>query len=1307
MICCSVFALCLTGVAADEPAPTGPETEKRFPTLKTPPGFKATLFACDPLIEYPSAIALGPRAGSLFVVADFMTGLGTEIVRRDEIRLIDDTDGDGYADKATVYADQFNSIEGLTFHGGTVFAMHSPFLTALRDTDGDGKADERRDLLKGLGLSPEDNPVRLHCANGLVMGHDGWLYLALGDHGCDVIRPEGDRLVFEGGGILRCRPSGRDLHVFARGLRNIYDVALDAELNVFVRDNENDGGEYKIRVCHSFFGADHGYPYLYYERPNEALPPLADLGLGSSAGGLCYRERQFPGEYRGNLFFCEWGRSVVRYRPQAVGNRFNPLAEVEFATSAESDPYGFKPTDLVVERDGSLIVADWGDGQRPKRGRGRIYRIQYADEPANGGRAPTGRVVAPGDVTRSPAASIALLDVDSYFERVQAQEAIADGGPEGIKAVLAALDIGSLTARARSHAVWILARAQGRSSLDKLFELARNDSNAGVQIQAVRAIADLTDPVLVRHRLDAEPGDAETAERTAALAVGRDGAVLLDVVIAVGRMRWTKSPEWLQKVVSPSGQVKEPGKMWEPFVAHAAMQTLRRSGNWPAVLKLLELPSTEPMRSIALRAIADQAEPEVVDGLIARLGARPIDLDRKPRDGDTGPTERDAVRRNEYADALTRVYKKRAPWVYWGYRPAPRPANTVAWERTAAIEQALDRVLYDPDHAVRLAVLRRMQREKVPTVLATLETWLNSERDPSAVAAILDSLREHPAESLRDLLARVVADPKQLATNRSTALALLAGGLDEASAGRLLDLARSVEDGPVAAELIRELQKRPQLKAGPFLLARLSSQDANVRTAAVRALAELRVPSAGEPAQKLLADKNPIVREAAAAAVGRLGVGTAIEPLLRLAEDSDPTVRRASLHSLRLLGEPRVVLFAVAALADRQTQTAALECVGELGGPDQAGAVIDLARRDPSAVVLTLAIRLLAKWSDDMKLPAARRRELEQAVAELQGQSGVLVRWHTPGRLPASAAAKVLESVATPGPSDEASPGRLPGWQTVFATGLESRVSLTAKVKLAPADGDENRVWLAATDLILSESTAVQFLASSAGPLQVWLNGRRLYQRDQARTFQPDSDRFDGALNAGFNRLVVHTTGSREAAEFHVRYRRKNSTAELEQLSQAALARTGDAERGSKLFFDAEKVKCSKCHRIGDQGERIGPELTGVGERFSRIHIVESILEPSRTVATGFQTIAVVLQNGRVLTGIKIAETETTLTLGDNQGEKHLLAKADIEEQAVQSQSTMPDGIVKQITVDQFVDLIAFLVAQKGTGQRAGQTSPP
>src|SRR5262249_35991013 len=150
---------------------------------------------------------------------------GTEIVRRDEIRLVEDTDGDGYADKATVFAKGFNSIQGLAYHEGTLYVMHAPFLTALRDTKGTGAADERRGLRTGWGRPPGRNATRVRCANGVGEGHYGWLYLAMGANGLNVLRPEGDRLVLQGGGILRCRPDGRDLHVFATGLRNIYDVA--------------------------------------------------------------------------------------------------------------------------------------------------------------------------------------------------------------------------------------------------------------------------------------------------------------------------------------------------------------------------------------------------------------------------------------------------------------------------------------------------------------------------------------------------------------------------------------------------------------------------------------------------------------------------------------------------------------------------------------------------------------------------------------------------------------------------------------------------------------------------------------------------------------------------------------------------------------------------------------------------------------------------------------------------------------------------------------------------------------------------
>lgn len=92
---------------------------------------------------------------------------------------------------------------------------------------------------------------------------------------------------------------------------------------------------------------------------------------------------------------------------------------------------------------------------------------------------------------------------------------------------------------------------------------------------------------------------------------------------------------------------------------------------------------------------------------------------------------------------------------------------------------------------------------------------------------------------------------------------------------------------------------------------------------------------------------------------------------------------------------------------------------------------------------------------------------------------------------------------------------------------------------------------------------------------------------------------------------------------------------------------------------------------------------------------MESILEPSRTIAPSYGTVVVTLKNGKTLTGVKVTETEKSLTLADNQGQKHELARADIEEQQASPLSTMPEGLEKRLSEAEFVDLIAFLVSQQ------------
>lgn len=1237
---------------SDQPILTGPATEERFPPLVVPDGFKATLFACDPLIEYPSVIALGPRRGTLFLAHDYVTGLGIEIVRRDEVRLIDDTDGDGYADRSTVYADGFNSIQGLSFYDGNVFVMHAPLLTRLRDTDGDGTADERTDLIKGLGLPPEENSNRLHCANGVTAGHDGWLYLSLGDRGCDVKRPEGDRLLFQQGGILRCRFDGSDLHVFSTGLRNIYDVALDAELNVFVRDNENDGGDYMIRVCQCFFGSDHGYPYHYYERPEEPMKPLADLGRGSSAGGTGYLETAFPPEFRESLFFCEWGRAVVRYRQTRRSGSFEPMTEVDFAAGAAGDPYGFKPTDLVVDRDGSLLISDWCDGQRPKRGRGRIYRVEHVGDASESRSTP---VASENDLP----SLIKQLNSESYHERVAAQLGIQRAGDRGSAAVLDAIKTKMLRPPARLHVVWIIAQSNRTTALNDLFALAEFESDPRVQAQAVRAIGDLTDPILTRERVIAGRGDTKVAERIAAIGEDADPRVLLEVLIVLRRLHWSKTPAWIVEHLQHE----------DPALNHAAQQALRNARNWIGVVKLLD--ETPRFRRLALQAMAEQRVEFLADQMMRRLA-----------DAD------DPQHRREYADALSRIVRKRELWTYWGFRPEPRKAATVDWEKTEAIVAALNGTMTDPNFDVRAFALGRMQREGAAPGLEQLGNWLNLDTDATRVAGILSALRERDADEVRSILTQTIQRPDLPNQSRLTAFADFVNGLPTNSGMQLVRLALTVEDGPILSALLKEFGQRPEVDVDNLLLEKLESPAGDVRAEAIRALATRRNDDARSRVAALLEDDAPAVRLAAAEAAGTLNATDAADVLTAIAKGDRYALVAASLKSLRELRDGRAVDSAVRALENRESQMSALRYLSEFGRAVQIESVVKAAVANPSIDLQRQAERTLAAW--DQRLPNDRAA-IRDAMATLHGRSGQPLHWRVAGPVSDERAEQLLERLIGVDSSETFSRQSDVEVRSTIAEGVG------AEVRLAGDTGPKReRVWLAWTSVRMSEPADVEVLASATGRFTVRLNERQIHSRTTPGSYRPDSDRFSVGLTEETSRLIVEIRSTDASPRFHLRFRRRSSKAEHERLIKYALSSRGNANRGREVFANAEKSSCIRCHRLGDQGGRIGPDLTGIGRRFSRIHLIESMLEPSRTVAPSYATITVILNSGRVVSGIQVSKTDEVLILGDNQAKLHEIPTSEIDRIVSQKQSTMPEGLEKKLSDREFIDLLMFLESQKG-----------
>src|SRR5262249_18781254 len=250
------------------------------------------------------------------------------------------------------------------------------------------------------------------------------------------------------------------------------------------------------------------------------------------------------------------------------------------------------------------------------------------------------------------------------------------------------------------------------------------------------------------------------------------------------------------------------------------------------------------------------------------------------------------------------------------------------------------------------------------------------------------ALGDQPAEAARPHLEAVVRNKRHSAGNRLIALQFFIQGLDASTADSLLKLAQTLEDGPVLAYAVKHLIKYPKLQAAPMLAQKVSSTVAEVRRAAIEALGEFRATEGREPVVPLLQDKNIRVRRAAAGAAGKLAAKPAIEPLLKMVTDEDVAVRRASLDSLRLLREPRVVPLAVAALNDRQLELKALECLSELGGPEQSAAVTELAKHDPSTHVPTAVVRVLTAWRGREGPTAATRQGTARAGAEGEGGNG-------------------------------------------------------------------------------------------------------------------------------------------------------------------------------------------------------------------------------------------------------------------------------------------------------------------------------
>lgn len=151
-----------------------------------------------------------------------------------------------------------------------------------------------------------------------------------------------------------------------------------------------------------------------------------------------------------------------------------------------------------------------------------------------------------------------------------------------------------------------------------------------------------------------------------------------------------------------------------------------------------------------------------------------------------------------------------------------------------------------------------------------------------------------------------------------------------------------------------------------------------------------------------------------------------------------------------------------------------------------------------------------------------------------------------------------------------------------------------------------------------------------------------------------------------------------------------------------AQQRHGDPQQGMRLVRDVNRTRCLRCHKIGDTDEQVGPDLSNVGGKLGREHLIESILEPSRQIVEGYRGITVETDEGRVLTGFAATQSDGQLHFIDAEGQRISIPLGSTAQRGVLAVSPMPERMASIFSPDEFCDLVAYLE----TLRAAGQSSP-
>lgn len=645
--------------------------------VTVPEGFEVTLFSSWEAANYPVYVAAAPN-GDLYVSSDGNGSLGRDPHRGRVLRLRDE-DGDGRADEVKEFVPDIDSPRGLIWDHDRLYLLHPPHISVFFDRDGDGVAEESERLIDNIAFDFSGRPAD-HTTNDLEMGIDGWIYIAGGDFGfMEATGTDGRKLQHRGGGVIRFRPDGSGLELFATGTRNILGTPASPLLDLFARDNTNDGGGWDVRFHHFSGFEDHGYPRMYKNFGDEIIQPLADYGGGSGCGSVYIHEPGFPDAWKHAPFTCDWGTGALwHHSVERVGATFQEITPPQRFIKMT------RPTDADVDGMSAVYQASWkGPASFKWAGPDAGYIARVVPSGYQPAPLPDFESLSDGEL-------VAALESPSHTRTLAAQRALLrrEENPETMTALLNLAGNADKDLGARVAALYAVVQ-RGTHSKDTeriLGPVSQLPRDSAIEPFIYRAFGDFGQDL----RTEGKNGPVSFDLLNVGL-VSKNSRTLVESMVAAARQNDLGTADSISRHLGHE----------DPVIAHTAFRTLSMLGAAETCFAVLddENASSEK-RQGAAHALMRIHTPDVVSGLITRLG-----------------TSGDEEARRRILGALCRLYHVEGEWTgqSWGTRPDTRGPyyQPETWEETPKIEAALKAHLETAAPEEASFLVREMSRNRI------------------------------------------------------------------------------------------------------------------------------------------------------------------------------------------------------------------------------------------------------------------------------------------------------------------------------------------------------------------------------------------------------------------------------------------------------------------------------------------------------------------------------------------------------------------------------------------------------------------